>query len=347
MAPRTVRVLLLGDTHLGFDLPSRPRIERRRRGPDFFAAYERALSPTRRGQVDVVVHGGDLLYRSKVPSWLVARAMEPLFEVADRGVPVFVVPGNHERSRIPYPLLTRHPGVHVFEAPSTFRVDVRGTTVALSGFPFARVIAGESFAALLAATGWASTPADLRLLCLHQAVEGARVGVQDFTFRRGPDVLAGRDVPAGFAAVLSGHIHRAQVLTQDLRGRPLPAPVVYPGSTERTSFAERAEPKGYVLLELVPGRGSRQPWVLGSRRFVPLPTRPMVVVDLDVDGLSRKELASRLRARLATLDPDAVVRLRCDGVPRADAAPLLSAPTLRTLAPRTMNVELPRPFPRA
>jgi DNA repair exonuclease SbcCD nuclease subunit len=32
-----IKVLLLADTHLGFDLPSRPRSERRRRGPDFFA----------------------------------------------------------------------------------------------------------------------------------------------------------------------------------------------------------------------------------------------------------------------------------------------------------------------
>ena len=31
-----IRVLLLADTHLGFDLPSKPRVERRRRGPDFF-----------------------------------------------------------------------------------------------------------------------------------------------------------------------------------------------------------------------------------------------------------------------------------------------------------------------
>jgi hypothetical protein len=35
-----------------------------------------------------VVHGGDLLYRSKVPPALVSAALEPLLEVADLGVPV-------------------------------------------------------------------------------------------------------------------------------------------------------------------------------------------------------------------------------------------------------------------
>ncbi len=69
------RVLLLADTHLGFDLPFRPRINRRRRGHDFFANFERALQPALRGEVDVVVHAGDLLYRSKVPPVLVDMAL--------------------------------------------------------------------------------------------------------------------------------------------------------------------------------------------------------------------------------------------------------------------------------
>ena len=63
-----IRILLIADTHLGFDLPFRPRIKRRRRGPDFFANFERALKPAISGEVDAIVHGGDVLYRSKVPA---------------------------------------------------------------------------------------------------------------------------------------------------------------------------------------------------------------------------------------------------------------------------------------
>ena len=46
------RVLFLTDTHLGFDYPFRPRIQRRRRGLDFFANYEKALAPALDGKVD-------------------------------------------------------------------------------------------------------------------------------------------------------------------------------------------------------------------------------------------------------------------------------------------------------
>ena len=51
-----IRILLIADTHLGFDLPFRPRIQRRRRGLEFFANFKRALRPALNDEVDAVVH---------------------------------------------------------------------------------------------------------------------------------------------------------------------------------------------------------------------------------------------------------------------------------------------------
>lgn len=247
MASRNLRLLLLADTHLG--LPS----------TEFFSSFERALLPAHRGEVDLVVHGGDVLFRSKVKPGLVLRAFAPLKRVADAGVPVVLVPGNHERSAIPFPLLAAHPGVHIVDRPRTVSLTVRGITVSISGFPNDRDRIRETFARLLNLTEWRSRSPDVRLLAMHQTVEGASVGPVGFTFRSAPDVIPGRAIPAGFAAVLAGHIHRHQVLTADLRGRALAAPVFYPGSTARTSAAERYEAKGYVTLEIAPDarRGGR------------------------------------------------------------------------------------------
>ena len=122
-----IRILFVADTHLGFDLPSRPRVERRRRGPDFFANFERALEPALRGEADAVLHGGDLLYRSRVPPQLVDAAFAPLKRVADAGMPVLFVPGNHERSHVPHALLALHPLIHVFDRPRTYVLRVRET----------------------------------------------------------------------------------------------------------------------------------------------------------------------------------------------------------------------------
>ena len=160
---------------------------------------------------------------------------------------------------------------------------------------------------------------------------------RDYTFRSGRDVVRGRDIPAGFVAVLAGHIHRHQVLTTDLAGRPLAAPVLYPGSIERTSSAERSEPKGFLRLEIDP-----DPATGGTLRcsvFHELPARPLV--DLELADHDRARLASRLGEALAELDPEAVVRVRLGGTA------LLGAAEVRALAPPTMTVTLHRPRPGA
>jgi len=334
--PDVVRILFLADTHLGFDLPVRPRIKRRRRGHDFLANYATALGPALAGEVDLVVHGGDVFNRSRPVPSLAYQAFEPLSRVADRGVPVFIVPGNHERGRLPHIRFAKHPGIHVFDEPRTFVVEVRGVRVALAGFPSERDAVRARFIELLAATRWRDIAADVRLLCLHQCIEGSTVGPGNYTFTTAADVIRCADIPSDFEAVLSGHIHRHQVLTRDLRGRVLGAPVLYPGSIERTSIAEADEDKGFLLVEIVLGDDrARVNW-----QFQSLPARPLVRCTLDLDSCNDAELEARLRALLTDAPSDAVLTIRVDVTMTPHAERLLSADHLRSLAPPTMNVEL-------
>jgi exonuclease SbcD len=328
-----VRILLLADSHLGFDLPLQPRVERRRRGHDFLANYAAALQPALDGDVDVVVHGGDVFDRSRVVPSLAYQAFEPLRRVADRGVPVFIVPGNHERSTLPHLRFASHPGVHVFDRPRTFVIEVRGTRVAFAGFPFEREVRAR-FVDMLRRTSWNESRADARVLCIHQCVEGATVGPADFTFTTGADVVRHADVPADVAAVFSGHIHRHQVLTADLGRRPLQTPVLYPGSIERTAFAEIGEPKGFMIVHIdAAAAGIR--W-----EFRELPSRPMIRHEIVPTSMSEGLLASTVREIIAAAPADAVLAIRMAG-PLTDAQwSVVSAARIREIAPRTMNVEI-------
>jgi len=337
-----LRVLFLADTHLGFDFTFRPRIERRRRGADFFANYERALAPAMAGEVDLVVHGGDLFHTSRVSAALVQMAFAPLRRVADRGVDVLIVPGNHERSAIPFPLLSLHPRIHIFRNARTFvlrRGDVR---VAVGGFPYARRNVRTELGALLKRSGVGEVAADIKLLAMHHCVQGATVGPSDYTFVHGHDVIVPSCIPTGLAAVLSGHIHRHQVLTCDRKGRKLPAAVLYPGSIERTSTAEKDERKGYMLLSLSPGPrgGSLRSW-----RFVGLPARPMVVLRLSLERLGGKALQLAIEQAIDGAPADAVMQLRVTGQPDGAQARVLQAARLRCMVPPSMNIRAS--FPEA
>ena len=331
-----IRILLLADTHLGFDLPVNPRVNRRRRGHDFQANFASALQPALAGEVELVVHGGDVFNRSRPPSSVVWQAFEPLKRVADRGVPVYVVPGNHERGRLPHLRFAQHPRIHIFDEPRTFVASVRGMRVALAGFPSERDEVRRRFTDLVGATGHQEVEADVRLLCLHQCVEGATVGPANYTFTTAPDVIRAADLPLGFAAVLSGHIHRQQVLTVDRSGQQLPAPVLYPGSIERTSIAEADEEKGYMIVELE--RESARVDV--AWQFHSLPARPLVRHDLQLDGLGATQVESAIRLLVANSPADAVISVRVTGAINEDVSRVLSANFLRALTPATMNLDL-------
>ena len=340
--PDDVRILLLADSHLGFDLPARPRVERRRRGHDFLANYAAALRPALAGEVDIVVHAGDVFDRPSVEPSVAYQALDPLRRVADRGIPVFIVPGNHERSRVPHPRFASHSRVHVFDRARTFVTEVRGTRIALAGFPYERRGVRARFPTLLEESECRRERADLRVLCMHHCAEGATVGPGDYTFTTAPDVIRLRDIPPDYSAVLSGHIHRQQVLTADLHDRPLPTPVLYPGSIERTSFAELGEAKGFMVVHL--SRLTR----LARWESRALPARPMIRKEIDVAGMGPDALDFEVRAIVGAVAADAVLSIRIAGDLTGAHWRRLSAPYLRTFVPATMNVEIapagrPRP----
>tara|TARA_Y100000310_G_scaffold58210_1_gene53490 strand:- start:6096 stop:7160 length:1065 start_codon:yes stop_codon:yes gene_type:complete len=335
MTDDRIRILLLADTHLGYDFPVRPRVERRRRGPDFFNNFQRVLDHAARTKPDMVIHGGDFFFRARVPPKIIDMSYEMLYKFAQTGIPTLIVPGNHERSRLPPSIWLGHPNIHVFDRPRTYIVETANGAVALAGFPFVRGDLREQLGPVIAETGWSGISADVKLLCMHQAIAGAQVGTSNYTFRTAKDVVQMADIPPEFDAVLAGHIHRAQVLKRPRTNGDMP--VIYPGSTERTSFAERYEPKGFYEIDIVNEHGDDRRTV--EARFHELPTRPMV--DVAIDGIVSPDLLSIfLRERSAGLDADAIVRITCENELDEPILSRLTASFLRSVFPATMSVQL-------
>ncbi len=325
-----IRSLLLADTHLGFDYPLRPRVEKQRRGEDFFANFQRVLDYAAQTRPHFVVHTGDLFFRSKIPAPVTDRVYHMLLDFTRHDIPLFIVPGNHERSQLPPSLFLQHPQLHIFDRPRSFFLTVRNTAVALGGFPCVRNGIRDRFRQLLQESGLTKTDAPVKLLCLHQTVEGATVGPADYVFRNGTDVIPRTAIPAELTAVLAGHIHRRQMLDT-----PSGVPVFYPGSIERTAFAEKDETKGFYELHFSVDNG---PARISKRKFWRLPTRPMVELDLR-RCTSIEALKKELKKNIPGLPIDSIIRLALN----PSLLPNISAGRLREIFPATFNVQLRRP----
>ena len=102
---------------------------------------------------------------------------------------------------------------------------------------------------------------DFNLLVTHQAFDQACVGPAGFVFSPGrQDTVSRKTIPLDFEYIAAGHIHRYQVLDHPLKPG---IKFVYPGSTQRISFAEMDEDKGFVEAEVLNNRI--------ETRFLPLP----------------------------------------------------------------------------
>ena len=114
------------------------------------------------------------------------------------------------------------------------------------------------------------------------------------------------------------------------------APVLYPGSIERTSIAEADEEKGFLIVEVAAHESDvRVDW-----RFRRLPARPLVRRDLHLAELADDRLESTIRSFVADAPADAVLTIRVVGAITELAARVLSATYLRAVAPASMNIEL-------
>lgn len=325
------KIIFLSDTHLGFDLPLRPKKEKRRRGMEFFNNFDEILAYAKSSKADLVIHGGDLFYRTRVPTPIIDMVYQRIFDFAESGIPMVIVPGNHESSRLPVSLFMQHPNIYYYTKPQVFNFKLKGIDFDIAGFPCVRDDVKSKFPEIAKEIQPHLNGESVKLLCMHQAIEGAKVGPSDFIFRYGQDVIPINDLPDDYDLILSGHIHRAQILRTKTD-----KPIIYPGSIERTAFAEMNEEKGFYELNINDKLEIKY-------KFIPLKTRPMVDVLLEKEHYMSESLKTDLLEKIKKLPNDAIVRIKMKYP--ADSH-LLNAKLLDAVIPKTMNYQISGVFGR-
>ncbi|MEW6668894.1 MAG: metallophosphoesterase [Thermodesulfobacteriota bacterium] len=318
------------DTHLGFDFvktPSPDEKGRRRRAEwiyrNFLAVVEHALSI----EADLFIHSGDLFNKFYIPRDQLDLLVRPFLDLVRAGIPVLLIPGNHERSEFPFDLFHGMKGIFVFDRPRSLCFELDGYKVGVAGFPFIGTDSRRTFFKALEETEYVDLRSDFNLLVTHQAFDGAIVGPVDFTFRIGRSDTASREkLPVDFEYVAAGHIHRYQVLAHPLKPR---LNIVYPGSIQRMSFAEIHEEKGFVVGETI---GDRI-----ESRFMPLSAWDMEMVEINAAGRSAEAVRSEIINQSWRFREDLVIRFSLTGGVRKGDYPEIDFDRLRMELPTALE----------
>jgi DNA repair protein SbcD/Mre11 len=320
------------DTHLGYEIlkvawPDEDG--RTRRAATITRNFQQVVEHTRLVGADLLLHAGDLFNKYYFSAQQCAEQVSPLIQLARDGVPVVIIPGNHERSSLPFDLFHGVPNIHVFSEPNFVVLNLAGYRVGIAGFPFLRNDSRRLFLNALAATGYRRQRTDFNILLVHQAFDSAVVGPRDFMFTtRRSDTVNRADIPAAFHYVAAGHIHRYQILMHPLYPGHQ---IVYPGSIQRMSFAEIEEDKGFIEAETVDSS------IITTLR--PLPAYPMERVVIQAGHRPVEEVVEEIRAQFWRAHDDLVLRFFLTGGRRVSDYPALDYARLRQEIPQVLECQ--------
>lgn len=278
------RLLCTGDWHVGSGLDyGRTPADRL---ADQEAVIEKIVDLAIEHDVDALLLAGDFWHRRKPTVSELMAVARPLRRLAvESNIDVLAIPGNHcvEAAGMPTGIDLLEDVVDIHHEPGIWNAP-GGTTVAtLPWTPVSRLIASRGGGDRdenhhLAAQLLLEAARDLRaqidgpaVLMLHWSVSGASTptGVMTDDFRE-TVIDAGELVALGYQAIVCGHIHKAQQMTE------IGPPFFYTGSPAPVDFGEASVEHGVYLLDTAPAEG-----FASDLQFLPIESRPFITLDLD------------------------------------------------------------------
>lgn len=341
----TLRILHFADLHVGMERYGRidPSTGLNSRVMDFLRRLSDLAQYAIAEQVDMVIFAGDA-YKNRDPNSTYRREFSwRIKEIADHGIPVVMIPGNHDlpavsarASSIGIFETLQVPNVHILEFgqlqvlktrrdeavliaavpyPTISDLVHKGENSSVSLAALDKLVTDKLTAVIRALAEQARQQPDLpTVLVGHFSVTNAKLGSER-------SVMIGRDVVAPLSVladpvwdyVALGHIHKHQDLNKNAH-----PPVVYSGSVERIDFGEEREAKGWILAEVSKGH-THYEFVPGYRREA----RRFVTIDCDcrqeedptaavLEAIARRQIEDavvRVRVQLRT-DQDALLKER-------------------------------------
>ncbi|HEV8360752.1 MAG TPA: DNA repair exonuclease [Candidatus Thermoplasmatota archaeon] len=292
-----MRVLHVSDTHLGH--AAYHKVSDRglnQREEDVMAALARVVDKALELRPDVVLHSGDLFDVVRPSNRCLAQALEQLLRLAQAQIPVVAIAGNHEAPRLRetgsvFRFLEFFDGLRPVYQGKAEVVRVGG--LAIHAVPQA---ASQEDVRRQLEEAHPAADADYNILAAHVGV----TGIQAFAMGEfNEHVVPTSALDPAFDYVALGHYHGCAQVAPN---------AWYAGSTERMSFAEAGQPKGFLLADLA----------ARNVEFHPIATRPMLdLAPIDADGMDAPALQRAIVKALDACDAAGkIVRLRVLRVPR-------------------------------
>lgn len=315
-----MRIVHTSDTHLGFSAYSRldPSTGMNQRETDVYASFEQVVNYAVEHHVDAIVHAGDLFDGVRPSNRAISFLFRQLSQLLEAKVPFVVVAGNHSTPRSVatgsiFEILTFFPNVR---AVYNGRYEqVRLGEAVFHAVPHSHTL--EQLESNLAAIEL-DPSTTYNVFLTHTALTGRNeYAGGEFGEQRMPVSVLRPDYD--YCAL--GHYHKYLRIADN---------AYYCGSTERLSFDDAGQEKGFLDVDF----NSRK------TRFIPLKTRRMIDFrPLDCADLSAPDILGHIESLATGSIRDALCRLTLQNLSR-HVYPSLEFERIREVTKGAVHFEL-------
>lgn len=321
-----MKVLHFADAHIGVDSAGSidPITGMSERVLDYLDTLDAIIDFAESEQVDLSIFAGDAFHRHN-PHPMYQTAFAERVRRLKNIAPLVMLVGNHDMSPTSSAIeIYGSLGIEGVTIGNRYEVHVIDTKsgpiqVATAPYPSRRTLdcAKEDLRVTaeqaIYALGEGIDDTMPSILVGHFSVSGASYGVErGYVLEDESDVDIGVLADTVWDYVALGHLHTHQCLNDN-------PPVVYSGSIERVSFNEEKEPKGFIIIDIAPGRAD---W-----EYIELDARPYVTIRVktEADNPTKKVLQKLELAALNGAIVKVIVQASKEALMRLDKRQILTA----------------------
>jgi predicted phosphodiesterase len=288
-----MRFLHTADSHLGYSAYSRLNEEGyNQREVDIYEGFRQVIDAALKHKVDFVIHAGDLFDTVRPNNRALSFAIDQVLRLSRANIPFVVISGNHDTPRLRetgsvFRLFEHIEHVHPIFKAQYEKIEVGDAVIHCIPQCMDTQSLKEQMKALKPKSG------KKNLAMLHVGVVGISVFRTD---ELNEQVVDPSRLSDKMDYIALGHFHGYTKLA---------ANAYYSGSTERLSFAEAEQEKGYIIGDLEGNKFN----------FHKMETRPM----LDLKPVTCKpnaEFMQAIESRISGADiGGAIARLKVKDIP--------------------------------
>ncbi|OYT64884.1 hypothetical protein B6V00_05210 [ANME-1 cluster archaeon ex4572_4] len=324
-----MKIFHIADTHIGYSAYRRTDEASglNQREVDTYEAFRRFVdfAVQEKEKPDLIMHAGDLFDSVRPSNRAISFVLGQLLRLSEAGIPFVAISGNHETPRLKetgsvLSLFEHIPGVRLVYEGRYEVVEIPDLRLKIHAIPHSDDIEREKKKMKLrAGEGVGEGVGEgFNVALLHASVLGAGLpaaaSASAFLMHEFNEQVVSIDDLTGLGLdyIALGHFHRPTRVR---------AGAYYAGSTERFSFSEANDQKGFLEVRLRE-REEREKEEENSKNkrevvFHRLRTREMLDLEPVVcSGLDEQGIKSALKRRIRESNPEGkVVRLKVQGIP--------------------------------